>query len=108
MERKLVGLVRVDTGQIFMTDPAYLKDWQHGEYVPDKEPDNSFARVATATIGHGYGEVEHGVAVGTGGDGSLPVYVEEDERGNIVKIEVDLSEMANLHRALQDRARDSH
>ena len=107
MERKLVGLVGVDTGQIFMTDPAYLKDWQHGEYLEDQEPDNSYARVTTCTIGHGYGEVEHGVAVGTGGDGSFPGYVVEDERGNIVKIEVDLSEMPSLHRALQDHARES-
>ncbi len=103
MERKLVGRVGVDTGTLFITDPAYLREWQHGELVEGMEPDNSYARVTTCSIYHTYGEFKHGVVVGTGGDGSFPVYVVEDGRGNIVRIEVDLSEMASLHRGLQDR-----
>lgn len=90
MVRKLVGEVMVDSGQIFITDPCYLDEWVPGEYKPGKEPDNSYALVSTVTAEEAYGEAELGIAVQTNGDGMYPVYVTEDDTGNIVKVEIDL------------------
>jgi hypothetical protein len=89
MNRKLIGYVMVDSGQIFITDPAYLSTWTHGEYSLGVEPDNSYARVTTFMFAHGgYGEVEHGLVVATDGDGYYPVYVFEDESGHLIKLEI--------------------
>lgn len=70
MNRKLIAHLMVDSGQLFITDPAYLSSWTHGEYAKGVQPDNSYARVTTFMFEHGgYGEVERGVVVGTDGDG---------------------------------------
>ncbi|HEY9763942.1 MAG TPA: hypothetical protein V6D07_15530 [Trichocoleus sp.] len=89
MHRKLIGYLTVDSGQLFITDPGYLRNWQHGEYTQGVEPDNSYARVTTFMFENdGYGEIENGIVVGVDGDGYYPVYALEDEDGHLIKLEV--------------------
>lgn len=93
MKRKQIGNVMVDSGQLFVIDPAQLDTWHHGDYTPDSAPDNSYARVVEAMFnGGGYGETEHGVVVSAEGDGVYPVSVTEDEDGRIIKLEVVFAE----------------
>jgi len=96
MQRKLAGYLRVDSGQIFLTDPAYLGTWQHGDYAAGREPDNSYARVTSFMLDNQQGEVEHGIVVGTEGDGSFPVYIVEDERGHLLKVEIDFEHAGSV------------
>jgi hypothetical protein len=93
-KRILLGYAAVDSGQLLVTDPCYLKDWQANEY-DDEKPDSeglhsySYQGACNATCG-GLGDTKPryggalrfakghegaGVAFSTGfGDGSYPVY----------------------------------
>lgn len=96
-----IGMVSVDSGQLLLTDPCYLGDWENDEFVAEKKGDNdgrySYSGACEATLSkekggqlnHKLGHEGAGVAVSTGyGDGSYPVYVEyKDER--VVKVVVD-------------------
>ncbi len=87
MARKRIGHVAVDSGQLFITDPAYLNEWRAGEYPAGD--DNSYHRVTSFMLDQTYGEVENGVVVsGWGGDGFFPVYVVEDEDGLVERVEI--------------------
>ncbi len=89
MERRCIGRVMVDSGQLFLIDPAYLSGWTHGDYFANVVPDNSYARVTTAMFDHGgFAEVEHGVVFSADGDGYYPVYVTLDDHGYVVKVEI--------------------
>ena len=103
-ERRLLGYCGVDSGQLIITDPCYLKEWQDGEAYPGLEnehgsewheaikrrqkeyekgnyaPANSYEGACLATCldirgGECFGGL--GVATSTGyGDGSYPVIAE--------------------------------
>ena len=95
MFRKRIGFVPVDSGQIFISDPTFLNDWQQGDYPSEETEENSYSRVTTLMLNQGYGNVENGVVVGNfGGDGVYFVYVTEDEEGNVLKAEIVFREEA--------------
>jgi hypothetical protein len=77
MEKKIIGHCAVDSGQLVISDPCYLRSWRDG----DSEGDNHYADACRATLSEDMGgEVlvagsgGTGVAVSTGyGDGCYPV-----------------------------------
>ncbi len=101
MRKKIIGYAAVDSGQLIVVDPCYLKEWKDGEYVAfSKDGDNHYAKCCEKTLSEDNGgEVlvsaiaGNGVAFSTGwGDGSYPVtahYGEGDSEGRIMKITID-------------------
>jgi len=82
METIHAGSVSVDSGQILLIDPCYLR----GEGMTE----DHFRSVCDVTIGADFGECYTpspsrigtlGVAFATGGDGGFPVTVERDAHG---------------------------
>lgn len=89
MERRQIGHIMVDSGQIFIIDPCYLDHWKHGDYAANVPPDNSYARVTDAMFaGGGFAEAERGVVCSSDGDSIYPVYATIDDQGYISKIEI--------------------
>jgi hypothetical protein len=88
-----IGSVLVDSGQLIITDPCHLEEWEHGDYCPGAE--NSYAEACNASLSdEGYGEVLGGSAIvfSSGyGDGMYPVYAKRDEDGRIVRVEIDMT-----------------
>ena len=85
LNRKKVGYVAVDSASLFIVDPCYLKTWRDGEYPA--EDGNSYHNLASFALKNKYGEVERGVVVSRfAGDGVYPVYVLEDEEGNVLNL----------------------
>ena len=84
--KKLIGHCTVDSGQILLTDPCYLKDFINDEYTYDtNELNYSYSGACQASQKNGSGELYFnkskikgaGVCVESGwGDGFYPVYVE--------------------------------
>jgi hypothetical protein len=92
MTKKLLGHVAVDSGQLIIVDPCYLKAWKDGDY--DKT-DNHYGKTCSITDNQDRGgEVTvspiagNGVAFRTGGDGGFPVYAHYRKDGSISKIEI--------------------
>lgn len=94
--RRKIGEIGVDSGQVVVTDPCYLKDWKDGHFEDGAKPDNDYARCCVASLKpEGGGEVEGRSAVcsSTGwGDGSYPVYVEYDRDGRVARLIVEFDE----------------
>ena len=92
-ERFPLGRVSVDSGQLVLVDPAYLRNWNDGEFDLEKRPGNDYAECCLASLSaKGGGQVFNGLAVcfSTGwGDGSYPVFATKRD-GRIVKVEIDL------------------
>lgn len=110
-ERKLVGEVGVDSGQLILTDPCYI----HGQpFEADghdsagvdlnaaESPRESYAysyggACAASSNSDGGGQLAYklghagaGVCVSTGyGDGGYPVYVEYGEEGRVARVTVE-------------------
>ena len=90
--RFFVGSVGVDSGQIFITDPCYIKHHKElhdeknwGEFVKTRFPD----RTTKPAV-----EMMSGVCTSTNfGDGEYPVYVTLDADGAPKKIEVIFTRM---------------
>lgn len=93
-QRFLVGHVSVDSGQLILVDPCYLKEWRDGPFDLDFKPDNDYAKCCLASLSiRGGGQVFNDLAVcfSTGwGDGTYPVYATKED-GRIVRIEVDMA-----------------
>ena len=93
-EKVTLGAVSVDSGQLLLVDPCYLKYWDHGE--PDfNSPEilNSYDEVCKKTSGKdGGGEVFDNLAVAfsTGfGDGVYSVHgIKEGGRILLVWVEM--------------------
>jgi len=103
-ERKLVGQVGVDSGQIMLTDPCYVSGFISDETNADdlneasqKQPQAAYpysydgACHATCNV-DGAGQLENvaGVCVSSGhGDGVYPVYVEYGEEGRVARVTIE-------------------
>jgi hypothetical protein len=82
--RYKIGTVWVDSGQVIIVDPCYLKEWGGTEYDENvKTGEFSYAGACAVTTGQAEegeraGQMEHGaVASSTGwGDGCYPVFAE--------------------------------
>lgn len=113
METRTIGSVGVDSGQLFISDPCYLKHTEQGngewnadlvdqedgtkQYVSKNDPtldgrQNFYTKVCEANRnGNGHAEVELGVAFGTThGDGTYAVKGIFDEDNVMVGIFIDL------------------
>ena len=92
-KRFLLGYVGVDSGQLVLVDPAYLRDWKDGPFDLDFKPDNAYAECCMASLSaKGGGNVFSDLAVcfSTGwGDGSYPVFATKED-GRIVKVEIEM------------------
>lgn len=94
---ELVGRIMVDSGQVMICDPCYIKDsWKDEGFNPDAQEKAPYAFTyagassATCSADH-YGLLDDGfgAAVGSGyGDGRYPVYVERDYSGRVVSLHV--------------------
>jgi hypothetical protein len=93
-KRFLLGHVPVDSGQLLLVDPCYLKDWRGGPFNLDFKADNDYAKCCLASLSvKGGGPVFNELAVcfSTGwGDGMYPVYATKED-GRIVRVEVDMA-----------------
>jgi len=94
--RKLLGRFGVDSGQVMICDPCYLKDWKADEF--QSSPDESRKRKWNRTKKFSYdgacretlsedmgGELENGTGVisSTGfGDGEYEVWAEISDEGD--------------------------
>jgi Protein of unknown function (DUF4241) len=102
--RRKVGYVGVDSGQVIITDPAHLHDFESNNFDGSKKSSPGRSRygkkskgfeysysgccAATSTGGAGQLAGMRGVAVSTGmGDGAYPIYVEY-ENGMISSVTV--------------------
>jgi hypothetical protein len=85
MNKKKIGVVGVDSGQLLVCDPCYLNQYKDTEYdAPIKKGDFSYASVCKVTltppdhagqINHKLGHAGRAVAFSSGfGDGVYPVY----------------------------------
>jgi len=93
-----IGSCPVDSGQLIIIDPCYLKDWKDGEFN-DKEkenPTNHYSKCCVETLKDGgAGEVlvsdiaGNGVAFASGyGDGCYPILAHYNKEGRIIKVEI--------------------
>jgi hypothetical protein len=100
-ETKMIGYCAVDSGQILITDPGYLNDWQNNEMGDTGIGDYSWAGACATTLDvEGAGQLNFpmghagaGVVVRSGlGDGYYPVmatYVYDTNWGKrISKLEI--------------------
>ena len=93
MAKELLGHCAVDSGQLIVVDPCYLREWKDGEYG---KADNHYGLACAATSSKAQGgEVlvsgpgGVGVAFSSGwGDGAYPVYVHYGKDGRVRKIEI--------------------
>ena len=88
-----VGEFGVDSGQVLITDPCYLRSWVDNDFKEQTESRSySYEGACNATLSEEMagkiGTMEDGVAISTGyGDGVYPVYVlYKDGRVKEVKI----------------------
>ena len=107
-DKKLLGYCEVDSGQLLITDPCYLrKEWDNttdngnAEDVFNEKNRGkySYAGCCIATVGEDSGGQLHfkegnrggaGVAISSGyGDGLCPVYAEYDKEGRVSKITIE-------------------
>lgn len=93
--KKEIGFCPVDSGQIMLVDPCYLKKWKDGDYT-GKDDDNDYARACEVTLGEesaGQTFGELAVVSSTGfGDGKYPVVATYEDNGDygvrIKKLEI--------------------
>jgi hypothetical protein len=91
-KKQLIGYCGVDSGQILLTDPCYLKDFVNDEYTHDTNKlDYSYSGACQASqLKAGGGQltnkrgIDVAICVESGcGDGKYPVYVELDKDGRV-------------------------
>jgi len=94
--KKIIGYVAVDSGQILLADPAYLKDWKDNEFnEKKKKKDFTYSGACNITLSKEMGGnfldekfKEVGVAVSSGyGDGCYPVEATYDD-GRIKEVKI--------------------
>jgi len=103
-DEKLIGHVCVDSGQLILTDPCYLKEWKANEYVAISphvgyRPDYTYVGACNATCSkERAGQLANAlgaplaVAFSTGyGDGTYPVYATYED-GRVLSVRVDFAD----------------
>jgi hypothetical protein len=94
MKKKCIGSVYVDSGQLMITDPCYLKRWKNDKFVDCNEAPYSYSYngACNATMSPDKaGSLQNGfgVAFSSGyGDGEYPVFATYNKEGRIVKVEI--------------------
>jgi hypothetical protein len=100
---ELIGYIPVETGQIVMGDPCFLKYWSGGDYKTGKKcQTNDYEGVSNITLETKYGEhrlvqrakdhINHIVASTVpGGDGMCPVFAIY-EKGMFSRLEIRFDE----------------
>lgn len=101
MDKLIIGTVCVDSGQIAIVDPCYIKkDW-NPEFGADYEHGElSYSAFCDATLNdNGYGEVGR-LAMGVStlyGDGEYPVYATfKDNRVSSITIDFDPNDAPHM------------
>jgi len=107
MKKKCIGAVYVDSGQLMITDPCYLKRWENDKFVDGKkEAPYSYsydgACNATSSVDQvgvlnlrtsGILNAGLGIVFSSGyGDGEYPVFATYNQEGRIVKVEIIMGE----------------
>jgi len=90
MPKELIGYVPVDSGQLMVADPAYLKKFTQDDYEDCVRLTTSRGTPAGETFTKGLGRIPLGVVSLTKGDGKFPVYIYRNDKGEIISITVDL------------------
>jgi hypothetical protein len=93
-----IGEVGVDSGQLILTDPCYMKQWKDDGYHPEDAPDGeySYSGVCKGTNKNQYVQCQYtmghngiAVAFSTGyGDGTYPVFAKRGAEGRIMEVKV--------------------
>ena len=86
-----VGYIGVDSGQVMLIDPCYIKNDFESEFKA--KPGLNYAGACEVTLsseGYGnFGGVEMAFATRTAhGDGVYPVYVKRDANGTILEMKI--------------------
>ena len=101
--KTIIGQVAVDSGQIMIIDPCYIKDDFNNEFDPNTKGQESssyemnYDGCCNATLSNkGYGTlanslgIDLAIACGTlYGDGVYPVYAEFDDSGRVKTLTID-------------------
>lgn len=88
--KKFIGRVGVDSGNIIILDPCYIK---HHEALTNPEKWGDFVKARHAGENPPALEIFDGIVSRTNyGDGSYPVYVTFDDEGKPTKLEIDFVE----------------
>lgn len=94
-KKSLLGYCAVDSGQLIIVDPCYLRNWKDGN-AEDQTTD--YGRACTLTLSPDAGGqmtvagiAGDGVVFASGyGDGNYPVYATRNSDGRIIKVEIDM------------------
>jgi hypothetical protein len=101
MEKKLIGYIGVDSGQVMIGDPGYLDEFQSGDFNPNLvvcDTEFSYQSACEASFAGGgvfgrfsnLGNAGRGVVSFTAhGDGVYPVYQMTDKHGEVTGLFVD-------------------
>lgn len=85
----LEGYIPVDSGQVMLIDPCYIKSDFESEF--DAEPSLNYAGACKVTLSKNRCGEFGGLAFATStlhGDGSYPVYVKRDKDGGILEVKI--------------------
>ena len=96
---EFVGHITVDSGQVIVGDPCYLKVWDGNENEPftieGQQGQYSYLGSCEATLSEdGFGTLNNGFAVALSsgyGDGTYPVYVKKNDNGKIALAIIDFT-----------------
>lgn len=101
MNKKQIGVAAVDSGQLMIADPCYLKDWTNTDFDPDNAKDGEFSyngackatlsKQAAGQLNFKMGHAGAGVVFASGyGDGCYPVFATYNDEGRIIKVEIEM------------------
>ena len=94
---EFIGSFGVDTGQVIISDPSYLEEWNpntNDDFELDKYANQygylGSCHATMSAAGGGILGIASAVAISTGwGDGVYPVYVKRGEDNRIMQVLID-------------------
>lgn len=94
--RKYIGKATIDSGKLLLVDPCYLADWNADQCAGEERPaDFSYSGACANRDGPLQGPgYQVAINVGTGGDGTVPVYL--DESDGVTRVVIILPERMGL------------
>ena len=114
VQRKMLGLFSVDSGQCIIVDPCYLSAWKNNKFWGKDEKRTGEFSYDGACRETCYNE-NHGGELGTGsggedavvsqagyGDGIYPVYADYNAEGIVVRLVIDFSDCEPESRVCPD------